>query len=99
MPEMTQARIDALAQSARERDPNPEPLDAPEPARADRRIEVDWTKGDGTQLQTHYTGPLTYEVSQEGDLHIFCHDDGDDSVCFARGTWQRAANTAVEEAR
>lgn len=87
MPEMTPERIEALAQSAKDRDPNPDPLDAREDARPEREVDVYWAQVDGVSQRTHLTGSgLSWEVSPEGDL-IIASDDGDAAI-YARGSWQ-----------
>lgn len=98
MPEMTPERIASLAQSAKERDPNPEPLSVAEAADAGHTVIVGWTRGDGTVSTSTFTGSgvKSYEVSPEGDLSLSQHDD---VVIFARGAWQYMTTFAVEDAR
>lgn len=94
MPEMTPERIATLAQSAKERNPNPGPLDAPDPAQPDRMITVDWTKAGISAIRSHFTGDsVSWEVSHEGDLRI-TSEDGDAAV-FARGSWQQMFSSAM----
>ena len=81
MPEMTPERIEALAQSAKDRDPNPEPLDKDEPqrllsAKVLRPVgEID-----------HIDKIEEYEVTEGGRLVLRCTDE---IVVYASDSWSR----------
>lgn len=79
MPEMTPERIESLAQSARDRDPNPAPLDKDEPqgllsAKVLRPVgEID-----------HIDKIEEYEVTGGDHLVIRCTDE---DIVYASGSW------------
>lgn len=87
MPEMTPERIASLAQSAKERDPNPEPLDAAAPLNL-YGASVCWLIADGGGA--HQVDTLAevedYEVAQDGLLTVRCVGE---TVEYAPGRWTR----------
>lgn len=95
MPEMTPERIDALAQSAKDRDPNPDPLDAPEPTDT-YNGSIRWTRGDGVAVSDHVLDVDGYEVSDDA-LTIFCGSEA--TVTYAPGSWQRVFMRKSETGR
>lgn len=82
MPEMTPERVEALAQSARDRDPNPEPLDAERPEAVFTVTHKSGNRADFREVDE-------YEVTPAGALTI---SGGSESggrwfSCFAPGEW------------
>lgn len=95
MPEMTPERIATLAQSAKERDPNPEPLDAPEPTDT-YNGSIRWTRGDGVAVSDHVLDVDGYEVADDA-LTIFYGSEA--TVTYAPGSWQRVFMRKSETGR
>lgn len=83
MPEMTPERIEALAQSAKDRDPDPEPLDMDQP----RRL-LSATVVCPVGRVDHVGEVEDYEVTDGGRLALYCADD--ETVIYASGFWSRA---------
>lgn len=81
MPEMTPERIEALAQSAKDRDPNPEPLDKDEPRRL---FSAEVLRPVG--VVDNIVDIEEYEVTEGGRLTLQCTGE---IVVYASDSWSR----------
>lgn len=86
MPEMTPERIASLAQSAKERDPNPDPLDAPPPeTEMGVAVYLDSAVGD---LPEAFRGDVDVHVDGVGCLRVAVSAHGGKEYVYAPGVWR-----------